>query len=189
MSSLTCAKSCSGASCGVMRIARSVHMSITGCSVVLRGVVGGSGGESCSVAVPVKVGYASVMSSWVSVGLGCWVDVLGVTGSCCEFEVSGLFSMGGGGAEFDKRYLESNEKLSYSSKSLYVGKGAGGCAGNFVVFAQVVEGSGSKSCMLSEAVPSAGVGALGACLLLSGVLFCLLFDSPIYFAPYLFFVH
>ena len=156
-------------------------MSITGCSVVLRGVVGGSGGESCSVAVPVKVGYASVMSSWVSVGLGCWVDVLGVTGSCCEFEVSGLFSMGGGGAEFDKRYLESNEKLSYSSKSLYVGKGAGGCAGNFVVFAQVVEGSGSKSCMLSEAVPSAGVGALGACLLLSGVLFCLLFDSAYLF--------
>ena len=65
MPSLSWAKSCSGASCEVLRIARSVHMSFTGCSVVLSGVVGGVGGESCSVAVPVKVGYASVMSSWV----------------------------------------------------------------------------------------------------------------------------
>ena len=103
--------------------------------------------------------------------------MLGVTGSCVEFEVSGLFSMGGGGAKFVKRY----EKLSYSSinqqrYSLSIGKGAEGCAGSFVVFAEVVEGLGGQSCMLSEAGPSAEVGALGACLLLSGVLFCLLFD-------------
>ena len=111
------------------------------------------------------------MSSWGSVGLGCWDDVLCVTGACCEFEVSGLFSMGGGGAGFVKRYMGSNEKLSNSSKSRYVGKGAEGCAGKFAVFAQVVKGSGSKSCMLSEAGPFAEVGALGACLLLSGVLF------------------
>ena len=43
MSSLSSAKSCSGASCGVMRIARSVHMSINGCTVILKGAVGGSG--------------------------------------------------------------------------------------------------------------------------------------------------
>ena len=98
--------------------------------------------------------------------------MLGVTGSCVEFEVSGLFSMGGGGAKFVKRY----EKLSYSSYSLSIGKGAEGCAGSFVVFAEVVEGLGGKSCMLSEPGPSAEVGALGACVLLSGVLFCLLFD-------------
>ena len=111
------------------------------------------------------------MSSWGSVGLGCWDDVLCVTGACCEFEVSGLFSMGGGGAGFVKRYMGSNEKLSNSSKSRYVGKGTEGCAGKFAVFAQVIKGSGSKSCMLSEAGPFAEVGALGACLLLSGVLF------------------
>ena len=99
--------------------------------------------------------------------------MLGVTGSCVEFEVSGLFSMGGGGAKFFTRY----EKLSYSSYSLSISKGTEGCAGSFVVFVEVVEGLGGKSCMLSEAGPSAEVGALGACLLLSGVLFCLLFDS------------
>ena len=111
------------------------------------------------------------MSSWGSVGLGCWDDVLCVTGACCEFEVSGLFSMGSGGAGFVERYMGSNEKLSNSSKSRYVGKGDEGCAGKFAVFAQVIKGSGGKSCMLSEAGPFAEVGVLGACLLLSGVLF------------------
>ena len=37
---------------------------MTGCSVVLSGVVDGVGGELCSVTVPVRVGYVSVMFTW-----------------------------------------------------------------------------------------------------------------------------
>ena len=111
------------------------------------------------------------MLSWGSVGLGCWDVVLCVTGACCEFEVSGLFSMGSGGAGFVERYMGSSEKLSNSSISLYVGGGDKVCAGGFTMFAQVIEESRGKSRMLIEAGPFVKVGVIGACLLLSGVLF------------------
>ena len=64
MSSQSWAKSCSGVGCEVLRATRSGNMSMPGCSVVLSGVGDGVGGESCSVAVPMKVGCASVMSTW-----------------------------------------------------------------------------------------------------------------------------
>ena len=92
--------------------------------------------------------------------------MVGVTGSCVEFEVSGLSSMGCGGARFSTTY----EKLSCSCISQHrysssIGKGAEGCAGSFVVFAGMVEGFGDQSCVLGEAGTSAEVGVLWACLL------------------------
>ena len=79
--------------------------------------------------------------------------------------------MGSEGVGFVERYMGSSEKLSNSLKSLYVSRGDEGSAGKFTMFAQVIEGSRGKSCMLIEAGPFAKVGIIGACLLLSGVLF------------------
>ena len=106
-----------------------------------------------------------------SVGLWCWNVVLCLTGACCEFEVSGLFSMGSGGAAFIKRCMGCCEKSSNSKKRLHVGGDDKVCTGRFIMFVLVIGESRGKSCMLIEAGSFAKGGVIGACLLLSGVLF------------------
>ena len=84
--------------------------------------------------------------------------MVGVTGSCVEFEVSGLSSMGCGGARFSIMY----EKLlcSFISQHRYPSS-----IGSSVEFAGMVEGFDDQSCVLGEAGTSAEVGVLWACLL------------------------
>ena len=97
--------------------------------------------------------------------------MLCLTDMCCELEMPGLFSVGSRGAVFIERYMGCCEKSSNSKKRLYVGGGDKVCTGRFIIFVLVVGESRGKSRKLIEAGPFAKVGVIGACLLLSGVLF------------------